>query len=146
MVKTSIENFRFEAILGIVGVVTLLSFFFPWAKGSDVFYHGFENQLGVLTFIGAWLMIVGSTISYDVFNSRTLEGMKPLSDSGLGAAGGILGSAGVSAFLIDMPSMFSPTWGAYIAIACGVIGIFSAFMLYWEGKGTERAGRPRGGL
>lgn len=123
-------NFRFEALLGIAGTITLSSVFITWARGGIIPIYAFQTLVGNLTFVGAWLMIVGSLISYDVFKSRTLEHLKPFSDSVPGVLGGILGMLGSFAFLATLSSPFSPAGGVYLSIAGGLIGLISSILLF----------------
>ncbi|KXB03008.1 hypothetical protein AKJ45_02805, partial [candidate division MSBL1 archaeon SCGC-AAA261F19] len=134
LAKTDLKDLPFGAILGIAGIVTLIGFFCPWAKAGDVPANGFEGWQGILTFTGSWLIIIGSMISYNLFNSETLEDSKPLSDSGLGIGGAILGLIGILAFLVDIPSLFYPAWGLYLSIAGAILALLSALILYYKGE------------
>lgn len=136
---------RFKAILGIGGIIMLIATFAPWAKAGGASVRSFEEWAGRITFIGSWLMIVGSLISYEVFKSRTLGGLKPLSSSGLGIGGAILGLIGSFVFLADIPALYSPAWGVYLAIAGGFLGLFSAIRVYLEETGPTLR-RRAGGL
>ncbi|KXB02123.1 hypothetical protein AKJ44_01335 [candidate division MSBL1 archaeon SCGC-AAA261F17] len=140
MAEIGARSFRFESVLGIAGIITLVSLFLPWAESGSVSLNGFEVWQGNMTFIGSWLMIIGSMISYGAFNSLTLESLRPWSDLGLGGGGAILVLSGVFAFLHNVPSLFSPAWGVFLAIAGAFSALFSALVLYWEKAGGRTGG------
>lgn len=149
LAKTDLKGLPFGAILGIAGIITLIGFFCPWAGAtgaSTASISGFQIWQGSFTFAGAWLIIVGSMISYNLFNSQTLEDLKPLSDSGLGVGGAVLGLIGTLAFLIDIPSMFSPAWGLYLPIVGGFFGLLSGIMLYYRAETGPSSRKRSGGL
>ena len=146
-----IEDFRLEIILGIVGVLTLIGFFMPWAEAGGITFRGYEFLEGDIVFVASWVMIVATMISYDAFSSRTLDNMRPYLDSGLGAIGGALGLIGSMAFIVSPPdiSTVSTSWGVQLVlVACAVgIGIsFAIFITGGEPSSEPRKKKRSGGL
>lgn len=140
-----LKEFRFEAMLGITGIVAVICTFTPWASAGNINILSFEKWGGRLAFLGGWIMIIATMISYDIFNSWTLRNLRPAIDSGLGLGGSILVLVGGISFLVGISNPFSPTWGTYPTIALGLLGILSASLLYVS-EGGLTLERKRGGL
>lgn len=149
MVEMNSEGFVLKLLQGLAGLIILVGFFIPWARGGVVNFFGFEKLVGTVTFVAGWFLIVGSLINFDAFNSQMLEGLKSLSNIVLGVLGGILGLAGTLSFRLGVPPSFHLSWGIYITILGSIVGVLSSFGLYLTETGGGLGRRPRrrsGGL
>lgn len=147
--RMDLEKFRFEALLALAGVITLISLFMPWGAKSDVIIRGSGNAEGGLVFAGAWLMIFGALVTFDVFQSETLTGWRPKSDTGLGFIGAALGYAGVVLIYRNL-SVYDPQWGIYLAIFGCSLAVVASIVLVLARMGTTttstRSRSSSGGL
>lgn len=143
-----LKQFRFELLLLIAGILGFIALFAPWAKAQEITLLAFEKWHGNILFIGSWLMVIGSLIKYGTFNSETLENMSPLTDAVLGSIGAILGLIGGLVFLFNIPSPYNPSYGLYLALVGGFLGLFSAIAIFWtergHGAGSLGGRRSRG--
>lgn len=139
----------FIGILGVAGILMLIGFFLPWGKAQDATLMGFENSYARLTFIGGWITVIGAMNGFDLFNSRKIEDLKPITDIGLGLVGGILSLIGLLGFSYQKNPVFSSGWGVYLVIIGVILTFLSAIMIYFI-EGEKLPGRrPReksGGL
>lgn len=139
-----LKDFYLELLQGLAGIIVVISFFIPWAKGGIVSIYSFDRLAGTATFIAGWLLIICSLINLDAFKSQTLEGLKSLFNVFLGILGGILGLVGAIVFYIGIPTSFHLNWGIYVTIIGCIIGAFSSFVLFYRKGGEGRGeGRPR---
>ena len=146
MPETNLEQFRFEAILGIAGIISLFGFFLPWAGSPEMFLHGPEKLVGGVTFAGGWLLILASMISYDLFRSPTLQRNRPYTDSLVGIVGGVLVLLGIYLFTTAIPNDFWLENAIYVPIAGGILGIASAAALWVQEIGKSVTEKRKGGL
>lgn len=139
-----LKDSNLEFLQGLSGVIILVSFFIPWAKGGIVNYYSFERLAGTAAFIAGWLLIIFSLINFDAFKSQTLEDSKSLFNLLGIVGGGILGLVGAIVFYMGIPAPFHLNWGIYVTIAGCIIGGLSSFALFYQGgtRGGERR-RPR---
>ncbi len=137
----------FIGIMGIAGILMLIGFFLPWAGAGTLAVKGFEYSKAPLVFIGGWIAIIGAMIGFDLFNSSSLEDLKPMADTGLGLVGGILSLIGIVAFLNQKSSILSSSWGIYVITVGIVLAFISAIIMYFisEEKFHGRGPRSKSG-
>nr|AGF93088.1 membrane protein [uncultured organism] len=132
--KKFVEGFRFEFILALSAVIVLVGFFLPWAEFGKIQLHGYSKSIGSLTFIGAWIMIIGTMRSYKLFRWEKLDEFEFTSDYFFGVLGGVISIIGNFAFHSSTYSGFGTAYGSHIVIVGCVIGLFAGLMLFWQEK------------
>ncbi len=146
--EDTLKDFRFEVMLIVGGIITLVGFFLPWAEWGNSVLYGYSETAGILSFIGAWLMVIGSMISYDLFRSQLLNSFKPYSDAGLGIIGG--GLAVISTIAFEMSTMgsisenYSLVSGYYVTFIGAIVALFASIMMVWQQVTEKSPRRERG--
>lgn len=137
---------RFEALLGIAGVLALIGSLAPWEAIGTVAGNALQTWQGNLAFVGGLLVIFATVVNYGVLMIEELESLSPYIDGGLGILGSLLILIGVFAFPIDMSPGTSLAWGIYLSGGAGFLALFSAYMVYEKGSPSIPRGFARKGI
>lgn len=132
--EVDLGRIRFEAILGIAGVLMLIGCLAPWETLDNVSGRALESWHGPVTFVGSWLIIFGAVVRYNLLGIWELRRLSPYTDIVMGGIGALLGLIGAFAFLPSMSPGASISWGFYLTIIAGFLALFSAFMVYRGGR------------
>lgn len=129
--EADLSSIRFEAVLGVGGILMLIASFAPW----DVVGSALGSWQGNAAFLGSWMVIFATMIRYRLLNLWELERFRPYTDGGLGGLGALLGLLGALTF----PHITSLAWGLYLMVVASLISGFSAYMVFRE---YRRSGLP----
>lgn len=135
-----------KALLGVAGALMLIGSLGPWESLGDVGYHALDSWQGNLSYIGSFLTIFAATVSFRLYRLKILQRNRPYTDGFLGAVGSVLVLVGGLSFLSRNSSEMSFAWGLYLAIAAGLFGIFSSYMVYRLGSPSIPKGKSKEGI
>lgn len=140
--RTEGSSIRFEAFLGIATIMILVGSLLPWESFGGQSLTALGSWHGRAAFIGFILTMFGTTVSYRIYRVDLLQGLRPYTDGGLGALGSLLALIGAFSFPFIGP--ISPeasiSWGVYVTIIGGLLGLFSSYKVFLQGV----ASIPRG--
>ncbi|MBS3815497.1 MAG: hypothetical protein KGY45_02900 [Hadesarchaea archaeon] len=137
---------RFEVILGISGIITLLGSLAPWMSAGPITGNALHLWQGNLAFIGSWVVILGSIMKYGALNVEEIEKLSPYVDGGLGMIGSILVLISVFASPFGMSPGTNLAWGVYLTGLFAIIALFAGYMVYEEGSSSIPKGLSDQGI
>lgn len=147
-----LDEIGFEPFLGIATFLIFLGSFAPWEHVSavgpiapnqpiwSVSSNALSSWHGAIAIIGALLTMFATTVSYRMYRVNLLQKYRPHTDGTLGAVGSIMALVGAFAFFATLGSGAVPTWGIYVTIIGGVLGLISSLGLYREGASPIPSG------
>lgn len=124
------RKIRVEALLGISGALLLIGSLAPWESAMNISANALNTWQGNAAFFGSIITIFASTVSYGVYESDLLQKLTPYTDGVLGLIGSAIALIGAITFFNSTSPGASATWGLYLTIIAGLLGVVSAFALY----------------
>lgn len=137
---------RSEAVLGIASALLLIGSFSPWETIGPVSSNALGSWHGDIAFVGALLTIFATTVSYGIYRLDFLQRFRPYTDGVVGLIGSLLALLGGFSFFASMSPGASSTWGLYLTLIAGFLGLFSSYQVYRSGVPSLPKGLSGKGL